>query len=121
MQLIPYAIPGTIIVKTIEEYFNFPPGTIFLRSREREIVMARQISIWLDYQEYKEKYNTNGWSCIARAYKLNHATIMHSVKTVNNDMCMRSYLQVVNSIQQSIYGEVRYQRPQTVNQPLQLA
>jgi len=121
MNVTPYAIPGTIIAHSVEEFFNFPEGTIFQRCRDREVVMARQIAIWLDHMEYKEKYSTNGWSCIARAYNYSHATIMHSVKTVQNDMHMRPYLKVVNNIQKNIYGEVRYPHPKKEDQPLQIA
>jgi chromosomal replication initiation ATPase DnaA len=118
MHVTPFAKPGTLIVKAVEDYFNLPSGSIFTRCRDTEIRMPRQIAIWLDHNEYIEIKKTKGWSAIGRAYKLDHSTIIHSVKTVNNDMCMRAYLTMVNDIQIKLYGHVRYRRPQKEINPL---
>ena len=117
MPVTAFAQPGTLIPYTIERYFDIAPRSIFLGCRTREIVMARQIALWLDHHEYFEKHNEKGWSVIGRAYGFSHGAIIHSIKTVNNDMLRRGYLKLINDIQIHIYGKVRYSKPEAPISP----
>lgn len=70
----------SIIQDEIEKYFNLPSGSIQRKTRKREIVMARQLAHWfaLDRKIGSLTYiglNLGG---------VDHATVLHSKKTVNN-------------------------------------
>jgi hypothetical protein len=108
MILAPFAIPATVNITSLENYFKLPPGSILKKTRVREILMPRQIAIWLDHHEYMEKYHVVGWSIIARAYNFDRASIRHSVKTVNDDLNNKLYKKMMYDIQTKIYGQVRY-------------
>lgn len=111
----PTAIPASLNVVSIERYFDLPPGSLLTKTRYREILMPRQIAIWLDHNEYMEKHKVNGWSIIGRAYNLNHASIIHNVKAVNNDLHNKTFKKMVYDIQLQIYGQIRY--PYTPTEP----
>lgn len=111
MNYTPLAIPGKLNVECVANYFDIQPEDIFKKTREREILVPRQISVWLDYKEHMEKYHSGGHAKIAKAYGFHRSTVYHCVKTVNNDMALKPYKKLLANIQMEIYGCVRYNIP----------
>ncbi len=70
------------IIKVVSSYFNLTPELLQAKSRKREIVQARQIAIY-----FSKKMTNYSLSAIgAEMGGKNHATVLHSFKTVKNMM-----------------------------------
>lgn len=67
------------IIKEVCEYFSLTRKQMMKRTRQREIVLARQISIYLI-----KKYSSLTLVSIAKIFKYDHTTIMHSIRSVMN-------------------------------------
>jgi len=80
----PVVFPGLIhdnnLLKKVENYFSLPENTILSHSRKREIIMPRQILIWLEQKEFMAT-NTDpqakGYSYLSRKFGIKRHTIMH--------------------------------------------
>jgi len=68
-----------LIIKVVFDYFGISPFYQMTKTRKREIVIARQVSM------YYMKENTRLSLAHIGAYFLrDHATVLHACKTVNN-------------------------------------
>lgn len=69
----------TIFV-TVSNYFNIDPAVAVKKTRKREIVQVRQVSMY-----FAKKYTKCSLATIGNEYGgKDHATVLHAVKTVNN-------------------------------------
>ncbi len=64
------------------KYFNLEPAMIQTNSRKREVVQARQITMYLS-----KKYTDNSFSSIGKIVgKRDHATVLHACKTIKDQI-----------------------------------
>lgn len=68
------------IQKIISEYFNIPIELIISKTRKREIVQARQLTMYFSKKYTKSSLATIGLHCGNK----DHATVLHACKTVSN-------------------------------------
>jgi chromosomal replication initiator protein len=68
------------IQKVICEYFNIPVDSINSKTRKREIVQARQLSMYFSKKHTKSSLTSIGQQCGNK----DHATVLHACRTVNN-------------------------------------
>lgn len=70
------------IQETVCKYFNLELAAIQANSRKREIVQARQITMFL-----AKKYTDNSFSVIGKIVgKKDHATVLHACKTIKDQI-----------------------------------
>lgn len=70
------------IQETVCKYFNLELSAIQTNSRKREIVQARQITMYL-----AKKYTSDSYSSIGKVVgKKDHATVLHACKTVKDQI-----------------------------------
>jgi len=81
------------ISKVVCDYFNMPVESIQTKTRKREIVQARQITMYFSKNLTKYSLATIG----AQIGNKDHATVLHACKTVNNlkdtDKNFRQYVE----------------------------
>jgi chromosomal replication initiator protein len=84
-----------LIKSEVAEYFRLAPASLSKKSRSRTYVWPRQIAIY-----FTRKFTTFGLLDVARMYGLtNHATALHSVKVVENDISVdKRKLNQINQI-----------------------
>lgn len=68
------------IQKIISDYFDIPVDTINSKTRKREVVQARQLSMFLSKKYTKASLSTIGLNCGNK----DHATVLHACRTINN-------------------------------------
>jgi hypothetical protein len=114
--------PGTIappkktvtLQSVVCKAFKIPEEVLFMKTRKREIVNARQVYIYLIIKTvYTEEMNINGMTqkirlpmnnrdipvCVARHVDMDHASMYHSVKTVEQYMdTERFYRETIRDI-----------------------
>ncbi len=90
-----------MIQKIVAEYFNLDVEDIQSKSRRREIVQARQISMYLS-----KKYTDSPLEEIgSRIGKRNHATVIYALKTVKNLMDVdKRFRQQVLDLEKTLTG-----------------
>jgi len=80
------------IQKVVSDYFNMPVEIMKSKTRKREIVQARQISMYFSKKLTKSSLASIGMQCGGK----DHATVLHACKTVNNlqdtDKHFRKYI-----------------------------
>jgi chromosomal replication initiator protein len=80
------------IQKVVSDYFNMPVELMKSKTRKREIVQARQISMYFSKKLTKSSLASIGMQCGGK----DHATVLHACKTVNNlqdtDKHFRKYI-----------------------------
>ena len=70
------------IQSVVCDYFNLEQAAIQTNSRKREIVQARQITMYL-----AKKYTDSSLSCIGKIVgKRDHATVLHACKTIRDQI-----------------------------------
>jgi chromosomal replication initiator protein len=83
------------IQKVVSEYFNIPLEMMHSKTRKREIVQARQISMYFSKNLTKSSLAHIGSQIGGK----DHATVLHACKTVNNlidtDKRFRHYLEEI--------------------------
>ena len=81
------------ISKVVCDYFNMPVDTLQTKTRKREIVQARQITMYFSKNLTKYSLASIG----AQIGNKDHATVLHACKTVNNlkdtDKNFRQYVE----------------------------
>ena len=68
------------IQKVVCDYFNIPVEMIHSKTRKREIVQARQLSMYFSKKHTKSSLASIGLHCGNK----DHATVLHACRTVNN-------------------------------------
>lgn len=68
------------IQKIISDYFDIPVNIINSKTRKREVVQARQLSMFLSKKYTKASLSTIGLNCGNK----DHATVLHACRTINN-------------------------------------
>ena len=83
------------IQKVVSDYFNIPIDLMHSKTRKREIVQARQISMYFSKNLTKSSLALIGSQIGGK----DHATVLHACKTVNNlletDKRFRLYLEEI--------------------------
>lgn len=69
------------IIEIVANYYGLWQGKIFMKSRIREIMIPRQVAHYVLRRH--SKFNLKE---ISGYFGINHATVIHSVKTVENDI-----------------------------------
>lgn len=87
----PYSAPGCIhpIIAIVASYKRIPIDKVMVKTRERQIVQARQLAMF-----FLNKCTAMSLERIAELFKpavQDHATVVHSRKTVLNDCCDLEY------------------------------
>ena len=81
------------IQKVISDYFDIPVEKINSKTRKREVVQARQLSMYFSKRFTKSSLSTIGLHCGNK----DHATVLHACRTVNNlretDKQFREYIE----------------------------
>ncbi len=81
------------IQKVVCDYFDMPIEMIKSKTRKREIVQARQLTMYFSKQLTKNSLATIGAQCGNK----DHATVLHACRTVNNlaetDKRFRTYVE----------------------------
>ncbi|MBR1517690.1 MAG: chromosomal replication initiator protein DnaA [Bacteroidales bacterium] len=81
------------IQKVVCDYFNLPVDSIQSRTRKREIVQARQLTMYFAKKLTKSSLAAIGMQCGNK----DHATVLHACKTVSNlaetDKTFRYYVE----------------------------
>jgi chromosomal replication initiator protein len=72
------------IIKEICKYYSLTAEQVKGKSRKREIVKARFISIYIIKNETDFTL-----SAIGRIFNRDHSTILHSIKIINNTLTLR--------------------------------
>ena len=68
-----------IIIQVVCDYFFLPEARIFSKTRKREIVFARQTSMY-----FAKQYKVGTSREIAEIFGLDHATALHAITTIYN-------------------------------------
>lgn len=68
------------IQKVVCDFFNIPVDLIHSKTRKREIVQARQLSMYFSKKHTKASLASIGLHCGNK----DHATVLHACRTVNN-------------------------------------
>lgn len=68
-----------LIIHAVCNYFLLTIDQVYAKNRKREIVTARQVSMWL-----MKKYTKMSLKSIGGVFHLDHTTVIHSVTTINN-------------------------------------
>ena len=68
------------IQKVVSDYFDVPIKVLISKTRKRDIVQARQITMYFSKILTKNSLSTIGQKCGNR----DHTTVLHAYKTVNN-------------------------------------
>jgi len=80
------------IQKIISDYFDIPVEKINSKTRKREVVQARQLSMYFSKRFTKSSLSTIGLHCGNK----DHATVLHACRTINNlketDKQFREYI-----------------------------
>ncbi len=102
-------------IPIIEKECGLKKDEIYRRTNKRPIVTARQIAQWLQYKENLSKFKTPKLFEIASKYPgrnnkpMNHSSIIHSFRTVNNIMDVdRKFRTLIYKIQIKIWGKIKY-------------
>ncbi|MCK9617111.1 MAG: chromosomal replication initiator protein DnaA [Lentimicrobiaceae bacterium] len=81
------------IQKIVCDYFNLQVDTLNSKTRKREVVQARQLSMFFAKKHTKASLTTIGLHCGNK----DHATVLHACRTVNNlvetDKQFRNYVE----------------------------
>jgi hypothetical protein len=91
-------IQVAIITDVVCDHFKLPFREIQARTRKREIVVPRQMLMWLI-----KKYTNWTWKAIGDHFQQDHSTVIHSFQVVN-DLCDTdpSYLVLRQRLEQKI-------------------
>lgn len=68
------------IINTVADFYELYPEKVFLKTRKRSIVKARQVSMYIARELTPKSFQE-----IGDYFKLDHATVVHSCKAVLND------------------------------------
>ncbi|MDR1601499.1 MAG: chromosomal replication initiator protein DnaA [Tannerella sp.] len=87
------------IIKVVCEHFNMDESLIQSSSRKREIVLARQISMYL-----AKKYTDHSLAHIGKSIGgKDHATVLHSIKAIKNQMeTDKSFKAMIESLERKL-------------------
>lgn len=69
------------VIKEVSKYYGLWEEQIKAKTRKREIVKPRQIAMYLIH-----KFSTYPLQQIGSIFNLNHATVIHAIKSVRNDI-----------------------------------
>lgn len=93
----------------VEQYFNLEPGAILSKCRKQEIRQARHIAMFFDHMLIKNYTGKKGWLHIARGFgNMNHASIMHAVKTVKSDLRYRPFKKMMIELSQTLFTDIEF-------------
>jgi len=71
------------ITETVCKFFNIPKEVIFLKTKKREYVQARQIAAKLSYELIVPKLILR---VVGDYFKQDHATVLHACKSIQNQI-----------------------------------
>jgi chromosomal replication initiator protein len=87
------------ILKVVCDYFNMSVDSLRAKTRKREIVQARQLAMYFSKNMTKSSLASIGF----QIGKKDHATVLHSCKTVNNLIeTDKKFRKIVNDIEKKL-------------------
>ncbi len=108
-----YIIPGIKVynytphdlIKDVADYFNLTTDKIKEKTRVDEVRQPRQIAMYFMKLMFLDKYSLKGIGQIMGGY--NHATVLHSVRVVKNDIDTdENFRQKIKGVQSLIDSHV---------------
>ena len=75
-------VPLESIVKTVADYYNIEPESVYKKTRKKEIVKPRQLVMYLLREDYNMPYPTIGQKLGGR----DHTTVIHSYEKIKREM-----------------------------------
>lgn len=68
-----------IISSAVESVFGIKEGSLMIRTRRVEIVLARQMTMWINIRRYNRTTIETG-----RFFNMDHSTAIHSCRAIDN-------------------------------------
>jgi chromosomal replication initiator protein len=75
-------VPVENIIKTVANYYNIEPESIYKKTRKKEIVKPRQLIMYLLREDYNMPYPTIGQKLGGR----DHTTVIHSYEKIKREL-----------------------------------
>lgn len=75
-------VPVESIVKTVANYYNIEPDSVYKKTRKKEIVKPRQLVMYLLREDYSMPYPTIGQKLGGR----DHTTVIHSYEKIKREL-----------------------------------
>ena len=76
-----YAQLSEKLIRIVFNYYNIPLMARFIKSRKRQYVKTRQVSMFLLHEHFKGKVNLKE---IGELFMKDHTTVIHSTKSIQN-------------------------------------
>lgn len=76
-----YAELSEKLIKIVFNYYNIPLMARYMKSRKRQYVKTRQVSMFLLSEHFKGKVNLKE---IGEMFHKDHTTVIHSVRSIQN-------------------------------------
>jgi chromosomal replication initiator protein len=87
------------LIKTVADFYNIDEESIYNKTRRKEVVRPRQITMYILREDFNISYPTIGEKMGGR----DHTTVIHSCEKVKNDLKLDStLLQEINQIRSMI-------------------
>ena len=91
-----------MIISVVFDYFGIQSNLRTANVRNREVVVAKQISMF-----YIRKYTRQSYAGIGNYFFRDHATVMYAIKTINNLMCYdRHFREDIKHIETRIFSRI---------------
>ena len=100
--------------RAVADFYGVHPKVINSTSRKKDIVKIRQIAQWLRVQENLRYKGRPHWNEVVKHFPkkdrtIDHATIIHSFRTVNNHIeTEKKFREEIYELQKFIFGKVKY-------------
>lgn len=72
------------VCRVVGSVFNVDDEILKLKCRKREIVVPRQVAISIAHELFYKYYRVKGWVQIGKHFNVDHATAIHSYRTMRN-------------------------------------
>lgn len=94
-------IPIEEVVRKISDYYNIDPESIYKKTRKKEVVLPRQVIMFILREDFNISYPSIGDKLGGR----DHTTVIHSCEKIKNDIKTNMVLdQEINRIRSLVVG-----------------
>ena len=91
-----------LIIKVVFDYFQVDLSLQTSKTRKREAVQARQISMY-----YIHAFTQQSQSCIGELFNRDHATVIHAMKQVSNlSLTEKQYREDIHKLHNRILARI---------------
>ena len=93
-----------LIIKIVFDYFQVDLSLQTSKTRKREVVQARQISMY-----YIHAFTQQSQSCIGGLFNRDHATVIHAMKQVSNlSLTEKQYREDIHKLHNRILAKLGF-------------